>query len=82
MENRNIYKTDDFLIIASYIMIIPLTVLAWPWLKTIGAMESLSDFFLSAPEVLGPRLTAIALYGCGALLCHLSLQLRFSVDSI
>jgi len=67
MENRNIYKMDDFLIISSYIMIIPLLVLAWPWLKTVTTYENLSDFFKIAPEVLGPRLTAIMLYTSGAL---------------
>ncbi|MBN2659416.1 MAG: hypothetical protein JXR86_20335 [Spirochaetales bacterium] len=67
MENRNIYKTDDLLIIISYIMIIPLAVIAWPWLRTIGDYDSLKDYFLSAPMVLGPRLLALALYGSAAI---------------
>jgi hypothetical protein len=66
MENRNIYKMDDFLIISSYVMIVPLLVLAWPWLKTVTTHESLSIFIMVAPAFLGPRLTAIILYGCGA----------------
>ncbi|MBI9098289.1 MAG: hypothetical protein JEY91_07410 [Spirochaetaceae bacterium] len=57
---------DDFLIICSYIMIIPLVVLAWPWLRSITEFDSLSDFFLTAPAVLAPRLSAIILYGAGA----------------
>ncbi|MBB6480559.1 hypothetical protein [Spirochaeta isovalerica] len=67
MENRNIYKTDDFLIIISYIMIIPLGVIAWPWLRTYGEFDSLTDYFASAPLILGPRLTALAIYGSAAI---------------
>jgi len=71
MENRNIYKTDDFLIIISYIMIIPLALIAWPWLRTFGEFNSLSDFFTAAPGLLGPRLTALILYGSGAISAQL-----------
>lgn len=67
MENRNLYKMDDFLIICSFLMIIPLLVLAWPWLKTVTEFESLSDFFLTAPQLLAPRLPAILLYTTGAI---------------
>ncbi len=58
---------DDFLIIASYLMILPLVFIAWPWLKTISSFESLTLFFKTGPEVLGPRLSALVLYGCGAI---------------
>ncbi len=67
MENRNIYKMDDFLIISSYLMIIPLTILAWPWLRNITGYENLTQFFMEAPSILGPRLTMMALYLFGGL---------------
>lgn len=66
MENRNIYKTDDFLIITSYLMIIPIALIAWPWIRSFSAYEDLETFFRMAPQVLGPRLQAIILYGTGA----------------
>lgn len=66
MENRNIYKMDDFLIIISYLMIIPLTFLAWPWLKNMTEYENLTKFVADAPAVLGSRLSAMALYLLGA----------------
>lgn len=67
MENRNIYKTDDFLIISSYIMIIPIGLLAWPWLKTFGEFDRLLPWLTSASGTLGTRLSALGLYFCGAL---------------
>lgn len=67
MENRNIYKMDDFLIISSYLIIIPLTVLAWPWLKDVTEYENFTHFFMEAPSILGSRLSIIALYLFGGL---------------
>lgn len=67
MENRNIYKMDDFLIISSYLMIIPLTILAWPWLSNITEYENLKHFFTEASSILGPRITLMALYLFGGL---------------
>jgi len=64
--NRNLYKMDDFLIIISFLMIIPLIFISWPWLKTVTEFENLTAFFQSAPAILGPRLGALILYGCGA----------------
>ena len=66
MENRNLYKMDDFLIIISYLMIIPILVIAWPWLKSLTDFESIGAFFQSAPVLPGPRLSAIIMYGTGA----------------
>lgn len=65
MENRNIYKMDDFLIISSYIMIIPIVFLAWPWLKMVTTYEDLTTFFQDAPALLGQRISAIILYALG-----------------
>ena len=66
MENRNIYKMDDFLIISSYIMIIPIIVLAWPLLSEFPRFESFNEFLNSAPSILGSRLNMIILYFAGA----------------
>lgn len=67
MENRNLYKMDDLLIIVSYIMIVPIIVIAWPWISSYGNYENLTDFFLAAPNTLGHSLLTIGSYAAGAL---------------
>ena len=49
MENRNIYKMDDVLIILSYLMLIPCAFFAWPWLRTLQDAADINSFFSSAP---------------------------------
>ena len=71
MENRNIYKMDDVLIIASFLMLIPTAFFAWPWLITIQYAEDPKLFLLSAPEILGNRLNTVILYGVGVVLSQL-----------
>jgi hypothetical protein len=48
-------------------MIIPLIVIAWPWLSSYASFTQLGDFFAAAPEILGTRLMAIGMYGAGAI---------------
>ena len=57
---------DDFLIIISYLMVIPLIVLAWPWLSAFSNFTEINDYFQAAPVILGSRLNAIIIYGAGA----------------
>jgi hypothetical protein len=71
MENRNIYKMDDVLIVASFLMLIPAAYFSWPWLKILPQAEDISTYILSAPEVLGIRLNMVFLYLGGAVLAQL-----------
>jgi len=71
VENRNIYKMDDILIILSYVMLVPVIFFAWPWLKTAQEFTNLGEFFSSAPAVLGSRLSAVAMYGSAAVCSQL-----------
>lgn len=66
MENRNIYKMDDVLIIVSYLMLLPAAYFAWPWLRTIQDATDLSLFVQSAPTLLGSKLTMVLSYTVGA----------------
>jgi len=72
MENRNIYKTDDILIIASFLMLIPAVFFAWPLLSRIPQMEEISQFLEEAPVILGARMQMIFLYLAGAALAQLA----------
>ena len=65
MENRNIYKMDDFLIILSYLMIIPTAFFAFPWLETLPEATDPVTFLESAPLLLGGRLNTVILYAAG-----------------
>ncbi len=65
MENRNIYKMDDFLIILSYLMILPTLFFAWPWLSTLPEAVEPATFLKSAPLILGARFNTVLLYAVG-----------------
>ena len=65
MENRNIYKMDDFLIILSYLMILPTLFFAWPWLRTLPDAVEPVTFLESAPLILGARFNTVLLYAAG-----------------
>ena len=67
MENRNIYKMDDVLIIASYVMLIPTAFFAWPWLKTFQDAGDIQHFLQSAQVILGSRLNMAIMYAAGCL---------------
>ncbi len=71
MENRNIYKMDDVLIIASFLMLIPMGFFAWPWLKEFQNYDDFMIFVQSAPKYLGGRLGTVILYGVGAVTAQL-----------
>ncbi len=71
MENRNIYKMDDILIIASFLMLLPTAIFAWPWLSLIPRVEDFPAFLKSAPDILGNRLSTVLLYAVGVILSQL-----------
>lgn len=71
MTNRNLYKSDDVLIVLSGLMLIPAAYLAWPWLRTFGEAPDLRLFLLSAPAFLGPRTAPFLSYLTGALCCQI-----------
>ena len=67
MEKRNIYKTDDVLIIGSFLMLIPALFFSWPWLSGLPSAPDLAAYIRSAPEFLGANLIISAAYLSGAL---------------
>ena len=67
MEKRNIYKTDDVLIIGSFLMLIPSLFFSWPWLSGLPSAPDLAAYIRSAPELLGGNLIISAAYLSGAL---------------
>lgn len=71
MENRNIYKMDDVLIIASFLMLVPTVFISWPWLITLPQAGDMSRFIQSAPIILGPRLNMVLLYFSGSILAQI-----------
>ncbi|MDC7218790.1 MAG: hypothetical protein PQJ59_02555 [Spirochaetales bacterium] len=71
MEKRNIYKTDDFLIIGSFLMLIPAVYFCWPWLSRFSSTEDLMAWLISAPQVLGSQLPLVGTYLCGSILAQI-----------
>ena len=67
MEKRNIYKTDDVLIIGSFLMLLPALFFSWPWLSGLAAAPDLAAYVRSTPELLGGNLIVTAAYLSGAL---------------
>ncbi len=90
MEKRNIYKTDDVLIIASFLMLIPVVFLSWPWLSGLPSASDLSAYLQSAPGILGTNLILSGAYLAGAVLTqilgrilrHRENQTRDILDSV
>jgi hypothetical protein len=67
MKQRNIYKTDDILIIGSFLMLIPPIYLSWPWLSLLPQAEDIVLWLQSAPTFLGSQFSLILLSLGGAL---------------
>ena len=66
MEKRNIYKTDDVLIIGSFLMLVPAVYFSWAWFSGLSSASDLPAYLQAAPEILGPNLIISAAYLAGA----------------
>ena len=72
MENRNIYKLDDVLLVLSVILLIPAAFFAWPWLKGLPDVKDMAAYIQAAPSFLGSQMIYVLSYIAGALLTQIA----------